>query len=182
MTTANLTPEQVCMLRCMTKYSIANPSLFRVSTRGEAFEPSPWLRLQCLSDTVFNHSPPCNTSRLIDCCPTSPVRPIGLYFHAGVAQLQWAVDSYNLVYAVLLLTGGLLADLHGRRRILMAGTATFTLAQGESCSNKPCACHLCKWELANSPMGYRPTRSHAVPKLALRVRSHGAAMTSHAQS
>lgn len=56
------------------------------------------------------------------------VRPIGLYFHAGVAQLQWAVDSYNLVYAVLLLTGGLLADLHGRRRIFMTGTATFTLA------------------------------------------------------
>ncbi|KUY88559.1 MFS transporter [Burkholderia territorii] len=55
-------------------------------------------------------------------------RAIGGYFHAGVGALQWVVDSYNLTYAVLLLTGGLLADLHGRRRIFMAGTAVFTVA------------------------------------------------------
>jgi EmrB/QacA subfamily drug resistance transporter len=55
-------------------------------------------------------------------------RAIGQYFHAGVGALQWVVDSYNLAYAVLLLTGGLLADLHGRRRIFMAGTALFTAA------------------------------------------------------
>ncbi len=54
------------------------------------------------------------------------VRPIGDYFNAGVGVLQWVVDSYNLVYAVLLLTGGLLADLYGRRRIFMVGTAVFT--------------------------------------------------------
>jgi MFS transporter, DHA2 family, methylenomycin A resistance protein len=56
------------------------------------------------------------------------VRPIGDYFHAGVGALQWVVDSYNLVYAVLLLTGGLLADVYGRRRIFMAGAAVFTAA------------------------------------------------------
>ena len=56
------------------------------------------------------------------------VRPIGAYFRAGVGAMQWVVDSYNLVYAVLLLTGGLLADLYGRRLIFMAGAITFTLA------------------------------------------------------
>ncbi|WP_334040308.1 MFS transporter [Burkholderia ambifaria] len=55
-------------------------------------------------------------------------RAIGDYFHAGVGALQWVVDSYNLTYAVLLLTGGLLADLLGRRRIFIAGTAVFTVA------------------------------------------------------
>ena len=55
-------------------------------------------------------------------------RAIGAYFHAGVGALQWVVDSYNLTYAVLLLTGGLLADLYGRRRIFMAGTTIFTIA------------------------------------------------------
>ncbi|WP_342704930.1 MFS transporter [Burkholderia arboris] len=55
-------------------------------------------------------------------------RAIGDYFHAGVGALQWVVDSYNLTYAVLLLTGGLLADLHGRRRLFIAGTALFTVA------------------------------------------------------
>src|SRR5262245_5513437 len=54
------------------------------------------------------------------------MRPIGEYFGAGVAALQWVVDSYNLIYAVLLLTGGLLADLYGRRLTLIAGTVIFT--------------------------------------------------------
>jgi EmrB/QacA subfamily drug resistance transporter len=56
------------------------------------------------------------------------VRPIGAYFHAGVGAMQWVIDSYNLVYAVLLLTGGLIADLYGRRLVFMAGAAVFTLA------------------------------------------------------
>lgn len=56
------------------------------------------------------------------------VRPIGAYFKAGVSALQWVVDSYNLVYASLLLTGGLLADLKGRRLVLIFGTALFSVA------------------------------------------------------
>lgn len=56
------------------------------------------------------------------------VQPIGRYFDAGVGTLQWVVDGYNLVYATLLLTGGLLADLYGRRRIFMAGAVIFSLA------------------------------------------------------
>jgi EmrB/QacA subfamily drug resistance transporter len=55
-------------------------------------------------------------------------RPIGEHFHAGVDALQWVLDSYNLVYAVLLLTGGLLADLYGRRRLFMAGVGIFVAA------------------------------------------------------
>src|SRR5262249_26124930 len=54
------------------------------------------------------------------------VKPIGAHFGAGVASLQWVVDSYNLAYAVLLLTGGLLADLYGRRLIFITGAAVFT--------------------------------------------------------
>jgi len=55
-------------------------------------------------------------------------RPIGADFQAGVSALQWVIDGYNLTYAVLLLTGGLLADLYGRRRVFMAGAAIFTVA------------------------------------------------------
>jgi MFS transporter, DHA2 family, methylenomycin A resistance protein len=53
---------------------------------------------------------------------------IGAYFHASVGALQWVVDGYNLTYAVLLLTGGLLADLMGRRLIFIVGAAIFTAA------------------------------------------------------
>lgn len=55
-------------------------------------------------------------------------QPIGQYFRAGVEALQWVIDAYNLVYAVLLLSGGLLADLLGRRQVFLLGTALFTVA------------------------------------------------------
>lgn len=55
-------------------------------------------------------------------------RAIGEHFDASLGELQWIVDSYNLVYAISLLTGGMLADIHGRRRILMMGALIFTAA------------------------------------------------------
>jgi MFS transporter, DHA2 family, methylenomycin A resistance protein len=45
--------------------------------------------------------------------------------HAGVSAMQWAIDSYNLVYASLLLSGGTLGDIYGRRRIFILGIALF---------------------------------------------------------
>lgn len=56
------------------------------------------------------------------------VRPIQASFRIGIVPMQWVVDGYNLTYAVFLLSGGLLADLFGRRRALVAGAAVFTLA------------------------------------------------------
>jgi EmrB/QacA subfamily drug resistance transporter len=46
---------------------------------------------------------------------------------AGIGALQWVVDAYNLAYATLLLTGGVLGDLCGRRRIFALGIALFTI-------------------------------------------------------
>jgi DHA2 family methylenomycin A resistance protein-like MFS transporter len=43
----------------------------------------------------------------------------------GVTVLQWVVDAYNVVYASLILTGGALGDLFGRRRWFSIGIATF---------------------------------------------------------
>ena len=56
------------------------------------------------------------------------IHPIGIAFGASVAALQWVLDGYNLTYAVLLLTGGLLADLYGRRRAFQAGAAILAAA------------------------------------------------------
>ena len=56
------------------------------------------------------------------------MHPIGAAFHVSVAALQWVLDGYNLTYAVLLLTGGLLADLYGRRRVFQAGAAVLAAA------------------------------------------------------
>jgi EmrB/QacA subfamily drug resistance transporter len=41
-------------------------------------------------------------------------------------RLQWVVDAYILVFAVLILTGAALGDRYGRRRMLVAGLLVFT--------------------------------------------------------
>jgi EmrB/QacA subfamily drug resistance transporter len=48
--------------------------------------------------------------------------------HFGPAGLQWVVTSYALTFGGLLLLGGRLADLFGRRRIFLVGLAVFTVA------------------------------------------------------
>src|SRR5689334_1458331 len=44
---------------------------------------------------------------------------------ATLSDLQWVIDAYALSLAALLLTAGSLADLFGRRRVFVIGTALF---------------------------------------------------------
>src|SRR5881396_3430453 len=44
----------------------------------------------------------------------------------GISELEWVVNAYALTFGVLLLTGGKLADLVGRRRIFIIGLVIFT--------------------------------------------------------
>jgi len=46
----------------------------------------------------------------------------------GVSELEWVVTGYALSFAVLMLTGGKLADMYGRRRIFLVGLAIFTVS------------------------------------------------------
>lgn len=43
----------------------------------------------------------------------------------ATADLQWVVTAYTLTFAGFLVLAGRLADLHGRRRVFMAGLALF---------------------------------------------------------
>ncbi|MDL4774797.1 DHA2 family efflux MFS transporter permease subunit [Actinomadura xylanilytica] len=45
-----------------------------------------------------------------------------------LSGLQWIVDAYVLLVAMLLLSGGVFADRFGRKRVFLAGVAVFTLA------------------------------------------------------
>lgn len=47
---------------------------------------------------------------------------------ATVTDVQWVVEAYALSLAALLLTGGSLGDLYGRRRIFTIGVALFAAA------------------------------------------------------
>jgi len=51
-------------------------------------------------------------------------RDLGL----SLGGLEWVASAYVLVFASLLLAGGRLADLYGRKRMFLAGTAVFTAA------------------------------------------------------
>ena len=63
-------------------------------------------------------------------------RPIGAYFVASFEAMQWVIDAYNLVYATLLLSGGLLADFYGRRRLFVIGALAFTFGSAV-CAGAP---------------------------------------------
>jgi EmrB/QacA subfamily drug resistance transporter len=50
------------------------------------------------------------------------------HLHFSMQSLQWAVSGYLLTYGGFLLLGGRAADLIGRRRLLIAGTALFGMS------------------------------------------------------
>jgi EmrB/QacA subfamily drug resistance transporter len=46
-------------------------------------------------------------------------------FDTDVSTVQWVVNAYALIFGVLIVTGGRLADMFGRRRMLFVGAAVF---------------------------------------------------------
>ncbi|HEX3930205.1 MAG TPA: MFS transporter [Nocardioides sp.] len=52
---------------------------------------------------------------------------------ASGAQLEWTVGGYLLAFAVLMITGGRLGDIFGRRRLFVAGVVGFTLGSALAC-------------------------------------------------
>ncbi|HEY4829624.1 MAG TPA: MFS transporter [Solirubrobacteraceae bacterium] len=48
--------------------------------------------------------------------------------HASLASLEWTVNAYTLTLAVLLVTGGRLGDIFGRRRMFLFGVVVFGLS------------------------------------------------------
>ncbi|HEV2775099.1 MAG TPA: MFS transporter [Solirubrobacteraceae bacterium] len=45
--------------------------------------------------------------------------------HTSIAGLQWTVNAYTLAFGVLLVTGGRLGDIFGRRRVFLIGVVIF---------------------------------------------------------
>jgi EmrB/QacA subfamily drug resistance transporter len=50
--------------------------------------------------------------------------------NASTSSLEWTVNAYTLSFAVLLVTGGRLGDLFGRRKLFLAGVTIFALSSG----------------------------------------------------
>jgi EmrB/QacA subfamily drug resistance transporter len=45
--------------------------------------------------------------------------------HSNLSTVQWVINAYALVFGVVIVTGGRLADMFGRRRIFVIGSAIF---------------------------------------------------------
>jgi EmrB/QacA subfamily drug resistance transporter len=54
--------------------------------------------------------------------------PIQRSLHFTSAGLSWVIDAYSLAFGGLLLLGGRAGDVFGRRRMLIIGLTTFTVA------------------------------------------------------
>jgi EmrB/QacA subfamily drug resistance transporter len=58
---------------------------------------------------------------------TTAIPVIRRDLHAGISGLEWTVNAYTLVFAVLLLTGAALGDRFGRRLLFAIGIGIFTV-------------------------------------------------------
>ena len=50
---------------------------------------------------------------------------------ASISGLEWTISGYTLSFAVLLVTGGRLGDIFGRRRMFLIGVVIFALSLGD---------------------------------------------------
>jgi EmrB/QacA subfamily drug resistance transporter len=48
--------------------------------------------------------------------------------HAGLSDLEWTLNAYNLAFASLMLTGAALGDRFGKRRLYVTGLGVFVVA------------------------------------------------------
>ncbi len=48
--------------------------------------------------------------------------------HASLSALEWTVNAYTLTFAVLMVTGGRLGDIFGRRKLFLFGVVVFGLS------------------------------------------------------
>jgi EmrB/QacA subfamily drug resistance transporter len=83
--------------------------------------PSPWWALVVVCFAQF--------MVVLDATITNVALPtIQVDLKISVSDLQWVVNSYTLAFGGLLLLGGRMSDLLGRRRIFVLGTLLFAVA------------------------------------------------------
>ena len=93
---------------------------------GERLAPVRWTRAQWMLLLVL-----CTVLALdaLDVSMVGVALPsIGTELHLGTESLQWIVSAYVLGYGSLLLLGGRMADLLGRRRIFLIALSVFAAA------------------------------------------------------
>jgi EmrB/QacA subfamily drug resistance transporter len=95
------------------------PSSFKSSDRSHAAS-GPWV----LAAAILGSS-----MAFVDGTVVNVALPsIQASLHGTLRDVQWVVESYGLFLAALLLSGGALGDLYGRRRVFTIGVGLFAAA------------------------------------------------------
>jgi EmrB/QacA subfamily drug resistance transporter len=97
-------------------------AVLRASTSGDpcADKSRPWV----LAATILGSS-----MAFIDGTVVNVALPaFQSSLHATVVDVQWVVESYGLFLSALILVGGAMGDLFGRRAMFLAGVALFAVA------------------------------------------------------
>ncbi|CAJ0712983.1 MFS transporter [Ralstonia mannitolilytica] len=111
-----------------------------VSSSSSASEPRRWLAFGVMVTAQFMF--------IVDAFIANVAIPsIRTSLHATPAQLEAVLAVYQLGYAILLITGGRLGDLFGRRRVFLLGLIAFT-ATSAGCGLAASAAALIAWRFA----------------------------------
>src|ERR1700739_2101176 len=90
-------------------------AVVRSASAGVPSEPQ--ARIWILAATILGSS-----MAFIDSTVVNVAMPaIQASFHATVVDVQWVIESYGLLLAALVLVGGSLGELLGRRVLLLGG-------------------------------------------------------------
>src|ERR1700675_4462855 len=91
---------------------------------GVAVPCRPEARIWILAATILGSS-----MAFIDSTVVNVALPaLQASFHATVVDVQWVVESYGLLLAALILVGGSLGDLFGRRLMFVLKVTIFAAA------------------------------------------------------
>src|SRR5437764_12859840 len=98
---------------------MAIESRTRVEARAAvAPDPRRWWALAALSLALF--------MAILDNTVVNVALPhIQTGLKTSISDLQWVVSAYSLVFGSLLISGGKLGDLLGRKRVFLTGLALF---------------------------------------------------------
>ena len=58
-------------------------------------------------------------------------------FHTNINTIQWVVNAYALTFGVLIVTGGRLADMFGRRISFFVGAGIFAVMSAPAAPRRP---------------------------------------------
>ena len=93
----------------------------RVESEGGAESANRWLVLVIVLTAVF--------MQLLDVTVTTVAIPsIQRSLHTTFGEVQLVLAGYSLAFACVLITGGRLGDIYGRKRLFLIGMVTFTAA------------------------------------------------------